>query len=124
MTPSTMRLSPFLAALLLIGCADLALEYDRVPTELEILPRGGLIKQDEPVQLELVVRDQNGEEMPVPSWAPVEWGATEESVVELDGNGLLSPGRVGKRPSTCRWPDWWTRCDFASTRARWSCPHR
>ena len=96
MTPSTMRLSPFLAALLLIGCADLALEYDRVPTELEILPRGGLIKQDEPVQLELVVRDQNGEEMPVPSWAPVEWGATEESVVELDGNGLLSPRQGGE----------------------------
>ena len=96
MTQSTIRLSPCWLALLLIGCADLALEYDRVPTELEILPRGGLIKQDEPVQLELVVRDQNGEEMPVPSWAPVEWGVTEESVVELDGNGLLSPRQGGE----------------------------
>ena len=96
MTPSTIRLSPCWLALLLIGCADLAMESDQVPAEIEILPRGGLIRQDEPLQLELVVRDQNGEEMPVPSWAPVEWGVSEASVVELDGNGLLSPRQGGE----------------------------
>ena len=93
---NTNRLLPCLAALLLVGCADLALEHDRIPTDIEILPRGGLIAEDEPLQLEIVVRDQNGEEMQVPSWAPVEWGVTEESVVELDGNGLLNPLQGGE----------------------------
>ncbi len=93
---NTNRLSPCLAALLLVGCADLVLEHDQVPTEIEILPRGGLIAEDDPLQLEIVVRDQNGEEMQVPSWAPVEWGVTEESVVAVAGNGLLNPLQGGE----------------------------
>ena len=96
MTPSTIRLSPCLLALLLAGCADLALEHDRIPTEIEILPRGGLIAEDEPVQLEVAVLDQNGEEMPLPSWAPVEWGVSDESVVAVDPNGLLNPLQGGE----------------------------
>ncbi len=96
MTPSTIRLSPCLFALLLAGCADLALEHDRIPTEIEILPRGGLIAEDEQMQLEVVVLDQNGEEMPLPSWAPVEWGVSDESVVAVDPNGLLNPLQGGE----------------------------
>ena len=70
MNPRLTPLAPGLAALLVIGCADLALESDRTPTDLEISPRGGLISKDETLQLEVVIRDQNGEEMTVPSWAP------------------------------------------------------
>ena len=90
------RPSPLLATLLLVACADLALEHDQVATEIEILPRGGLIKEDETLQLELAVRDRNGEEMPIPSWAPVEWGVSEESIVELDHKGLLNPLQGGE----------------------------
>ncbi len=90
------RLTPCLTALLLVGCADLALDYDRVATEVEILPRGGLIREDETLQLELIVRDQHGEEMHVPSWAPVEWGVSEASIVQVDGDGLLNPLQGGE----------------------------
>ncbi|MDE2796874.1 MAG: M66 family metalloprotease [Gemmatimonadota bacterium] len=90
------HISLCLAALLIFGCGDLALEHEQVATEVEILPRGGLIKEDETLQLELAVRDQNGEEMPIPSWAPVEWGVSEASVVELDHKGLLSPLQGGE----------------------------
>ena len=96
MTPSTIRPSPCLLALLLIGCADLALEHDRIPTEIEILPRGGLIAEDAQVQLEVVVLDQNGEVMPLPSWAPVEWGVSDVSVVSVDPKGLLNPLQGGE----------------------------
>ena len=96
MTPSTIRPSPCLLALLLIGCADLALEHDRIPTEIEILPRGGLIAEDEQMQLEVVVLDQSGEEMPLPSWAPVEWGVSDVSVVSVDPKGLLNPLQGGE----------------------------
>ncbi len=96
MTPSTMRLSPCLLALLLAGCADLALEHDQVPTEIEILPDGGLIAEDEQMQLEVVVRDQHGEEMPLPSWVPVDWGVSDESVVAVDPNGVLNPLQGGE----------------------------
>ena len=87
---------PCLAALLLVACADLALEHDRIATEVEILPDGGLLAEDETVQLELVVRDQNGEVMGVPSWAPVEWGVSEASILEVDHNGLLHPRQGGE----------------------------
>ena len=96
MKPSLKRLSPCLAVLLLIGCADLALESDRVPTELEISPRGGLIAKEDVVQLEVVIRDQNGEEMTVPSWAPVVWNGSDESVAPVTGNGMLSAVHGGE----------------------------
>ena len=93
---SARRLSPCVLALLFAGCADLALEYDRIPTDLEILPAGSLISEDELVQLEVVVRDQDGEEMPVPSWAHVLWEVSEEAIVSVDANGLLSPRQGGE----------------------------
>ena len=90
MKPSLKRRSPCLATLLLVGCADLALESDHVPTELEISPRGGLIAKEETLQLGLAVRDQNGEEMTVPSWAPPVWKGSDESVAQVTADGMLS----------------------------------
>ena len=89
------RLPPCLVALFLIGCADLALESDRVPATLEISPRGGLVAKEETLQLEVVVRDQNGEEMPVPSWASPVWSGTNASVAEVTGDGLVNTLRGG-----------------------------
>ena len=96
MKPSLKRLSPCLAVLLLVGCADLALESDHLPAELEISPRGGLIAKEDVVQLEVVIRDQNGEEMTVPSWAPVVWNGSDESVAPVTGNGMLSAVHGGE----------------------------
>ena len=93
---SARRLSPCILAILFTACADLALEYDRIPTDMEILPNGGLISEDEQVQLEVVVRDQHGEEMPVPSWAHVLWEVSEEAIVSLDASGLMSPQQGGE----------------------------
>ena len=89
-------LSPCILALLLAGCADLALEHDRIPTDMEILPRGSMISEEELVQLEVVVRDQHGAEMPVPSWAPVLWEVSEEEIVSIDAQGLMSPQQGGE----------------------------
>ena len=95
MKPSPTTLLPCLAALLLPGCADLALEADRVPAELEITPAGGLIGVDESLQLEIVVRDQNGEVMAVPSWAEVSWETSDASLAEVSGDGLVGTRRGG-----------------------------
>ncbi len=96
MNPRAKPLSPCLAALLLIGCADLALETDRVPTALEISPRGGLVAKDETLQLGVVVRDQNGEAMTVPSWALPEWSGSNAAVAEVTGDGLVKTLRGGE----------------------------
>ena len=96
MKPSAHPLSPGLAALLLIGCADLALESDRIPTELEILHDGGTVGVDETLQLEVVVLDQHGEEMRVPSWAPpTTWVTSDRRVAEVSGDGLVTTLRGG-----------------------------
>ena len=95
MKPSPTTLLPCLAALLLPGCADLALEPDRVPTELEITPGGGLIGTGESLQLEIVLRDQHGDELPVPSWAHAVWKTSDPSVGEVSTDGLVTTGRGG-----------------------------
>ena len=84
-----------LVALLLVGCADLALEADRIPSELQIIDDGGFLTKDETVQLEVVVRDQHGEEMDLPSWVSPRWEGTDASVAEVNGDGLVSAKRGG-----------------------------
>ena len=95
MKSSPTTLPSCLAALLLVGCADLALEPDRVPTGLEITPGGGLIGTEESLQLEIVVRDQHGDELPVPSWAHAVWETSDASVGEVSGDGLVTTHRGG-----------------------------
>ena len=94
--PVATRLSVGLLALILTGCADLALEADRVPTELEIQPRGRVLSEDEAVQLDIVVRDQNGDRMPLPSWTPLAWEVSEPSFAEVDRGGLFTPLQGGE----------------------------
>ena len=81
--------SLILTMAVLLACADLALESDRIPTSLEISPRGGFFTEGETVKLRVVVRDQNDEEMPVPSWAP-KWKITDTTIVQVARDGTMS----------------------------------
>ena len=83
-------------ALLFWGCADLALEADRIPVEMTLTPDSGLLTAGEPTKLELVVKDQRGEAMPVPSWAPPVWKVSDKHVAEISQGGTLT-GRNGGR---------------------------
>ena len=75
-------------AVMAVACADLALEADRIPTSVEISPRGGFFTEGESVKLRVVVHDQNGEEMPVPSWAP-SWSISDPTIATLAPDGTL-----------------------------------
>ena len=80
---------------ILLGCADLEMEADRVPTELAVSPPdSSRFTVGKPTKLELVVRDQHGEVMPVPGWAPVNWRANPEAVAGVGDDGTLT-GRGG-----------------------------
>ena len=85
-------------AVLLWGCADLALEADRIPTEMTLSPDTGMLTVGEPTKLRFTVRDQNGEVIPVPGWAPPRWWVSDTVVAEISRDGTLTGkwgGRVG-----------------------------
>ena len=90
------RASPCIPVLLLLGCAELALEADRIPTELEILPDGGLLTEGETLQFGLSVRDQHGEEMTLPSWVSTDWAGTDPVVAEVTGDGMVGARAGGE----------------------------
>ena len=84
-------------AMLLGGCGDLALEADRIPTGIEISPDTGLFTVGEPEKLELVVKDQHGEAMSVPSWtSPATWTVSDESVAGIATDGTLTGTNGGR----------------------------
>ena len=87
-----------LAATVLIGaCADLALEADRVPSDMEISNHSILIRESETAQFEVVVRDQNGEIMPLPSWAPLTWELVDDpSIADISPDGTVAPKKGGE----------------------------
>ncbi len=72
-----------------LACADLALEADRIPTLIDISPRGGFYQEGESVKLNVEVRDQNDELMPVPSWAP-KWKISDPTIAEVSRNGTMT----------------------------------
>lgn len=80
-------LIPALAVLL--ACADLALESDRIPTSVTISPQGGFYQEGESEKLIVEVRDQNGELMPIPSWAP-RWKVTDTSIAQVARDGTMT----------------------------------
>ena len=87
---------------LLCGCGDLAREADRVPTELLVSPDSGLLTVGEPAKLEVVVKDQNGETMPVPGWARPVWEVSDDSVAEISRDGTLTGMKGGRVAVTAR----------------------
>lgn len=80
-------LIPVLAVFL--ACADLALESDRIPTSIDISPRGGFYLEGESEKLKVEVRDQNGELMTVPSWAP-RWKITDTTIAQVARDGTMT----------------------------------
>ena len=85
-------------AVLLWGCGDLALEADRIPTEMTLSPDTGMLTVGEPTKLQFTVKDQNGEVMPVPDWAPARWWVSDTVVAGISRDGTLTGkwgGRVG-----------------------------
>ena len=87
---------------LLCGCGDLAREADRVPTELLVSPDSGLLTVGEPAKLEVLVKDQNGETMPVPGWARPVWEVSDDSVAEISRDGTLTGMKGGRVAVTAR----------------------
>jgi len=83
-------------AVLACGCADLAMEADRIPTEITISPDTGLLTMGRPTKLELAVRDQHGEALTVPGWVPPVWGVSDQRVAEVSQDGTLT-GSMGGR---------------------------
>ena len=83
-----MRL-PLAVTVLVAACADFALESDRIPTSFDISPRAGFYMEGESERLKVVVLDQNGDTMPVPSWAP-HWTVSDSTIAQISGNGTMT----------------------------------
>lgn len=81
--------SLLLTAGVFLACADLALESDRIPTTIDISPRGGFYTEGESERLTVEVRDQNGELMPIPTWAP-KWKVSDATIAEVSLNGTMT----------------------------------
>ncbi len=95
MTGATFAKAVLAGTVVLLGCGDLAMEADRVPTELSVSPPdSGRFTVGEPTRLELVVEDQHGEVLPVPNWVPVTWRAGPPAVGDVSEDGTLT-GKEG-----------------------------
>ena len=100
------------------GCGDLAFEADRIPTELDLSPDTGLLTVGNPLQLKWVVKDQNGDTMPVPSWVPPVWELSDTLVAEISRDGTLTGMKGGRVDVTARLANLTTRAHFRMNPAR------
>ncbi len=89
-------------AVLLCGCADLAMEPDRIPTEMAVVPDLGRFGAGEPTELKIVVKDQHGAVMPVPDWAPPLWTEPDGSAAPVSPDGTLNAKNDGWLDVTAR----------------------
>jgi hypothetical protein len=78
------------------GCADLAMEAERIPTEMVIAPYQDRITQGEPTKLQVIVADQDGSTMRIPSWVQTVWTVSDGSVAEVRPDGMLNPTKSGR----------------------------
>lgn len=84
-----LRVSLVLTVGVPLTCADLALEADRMPTSVEISPQTGFYREGDQERLTIEVRDQNGEIMTVPSWAPT-WVVSDTTIAQVSRNGTMT----------------------------------
>ncbi len=91
-------------AVLLWGCADLALE-DRIPSRLGLVPDSAVFGQGESAKLEVVAWDQDDEPMPVPSWARPVWSVSDESIATIGPDGTLTGLKSGQVGVSARMAD-------------------
>ena len=82
-----------LAATVLVtvmGCADLALEPDRNPTALSVLPIDTVLTKGHTAALRAVVTDQNQQAFtPLPTWALPGWSISDPQVLRVSGDGSI-----------------------------------
>ena len=79
-----------IVAAVLGGCADLALEPDRVPHSMVLLPADTLITEGDPLRLRVTVLDVDGNVIPgPPSWAPPEWEVSDAEAVQVAPDGTV-----------------------------------
>ena len=83
------KVSLALTVAVFAACGDFALEADRIPTSIDISPRGGFYQEGESEKLRVEVLDQHGELMSVPSWAPT-WKVSDPTIAEVALNGLMT----------------------------------
>ena len=73
------------------SCADLALEPDRVPHSMVLLPADTLITEGDPLRLRATVLDAEGNVMPgPPSWAPPAWEVADSNAVQIAPDGTVT----------------------------------
>ena len=82
--------------LLGLGCADLAMQSDRIPTSIAIVPSDTLIVEGEPTKLRVIVRDQSAEVIPLPTWAWPSWTVSHPSRAEIASDGTVNGLRGGE----------------------------
>ena len=87
---------PLAATVLILSCGDFALEADRVPDSIELSPHNLLIQEGEAARLDIVVRDENGEVMELPSWAPINWEVEDPAVADVALDGSVSTLQGGE----------------------------
>lgn len=104
MTGATFFKAMLAGTVILLGCAELAMEADRIPTELAVSPPdSGRFTVGIPTKLEFVVKDQHGEVLPVPSWlSPPTWRAAPASVADVSEDGTLTGKELGWVEVTAR----------------------
>ena len=104
MTGATFSKAVLAGTVILLGCADLKTQADRVPTVLVVSPAdSGRFTVGEPAKLEFVVTDQDGEVLPVPSWVePPTWRADPMSVADVSEDGTLTGKEHGWLGVTAR----------------------
>lgn len=75
------------------SCADLALEPDRVPHSMVLLPADTLITEGDPLRLRVTVLDVDGNVIPgPPSWAPPVWEVSDSDAVQIAPDGTVIGG--------------------------------
>jgi hypothetical protein len=77
-------------AIVVAGCADLALEPDQIPASMAITPADTLITEGDAAKLTVTVLDEDGNRIPgPPSWAPAEWTPNDPSKIDIAPDGSL-----------------------------------
>ena len=99
------RALPLAATMLILACADLAMETGRIPDSMEVSTSFVTVREGQTAKLDVVVRDQNGEVMELPSWAPLDWEVEDPSVAEVAQLGTVSPLRGGETRVWVRFGD-------------------
>ena len=97
-----MRQTVVIASVPLLACSDFALDAIRVPTTLELEPQCAQVASASPVPLKVLVRDEEGALMPVPSWVPISVQVSDPSIAQVGDDLVMRASGGGKVVVTAR----------------------